>query len=250
MGRRTKFPRSVLVVIHTAALDVLLIRRSIDAPDGQPFWQSVTGSKDSPQEDWRDTAVREVWEEETGICAHASGCTLRDWGLENVYDIYPQWLHRYAPGVRRNAEHLFSCKCPQFSPVVLNPRVSTPHGPGGPGAERRTAVSRPPTPRPFCCCHNLPRHEPIPYRPDILRIATYHSIHKGVQGIGPSAARRSTTWGMRSSNSMPTSCACRKCASCTGARHSISAGPTCRRPDFWRPRATGGVPHQCFHQTR
>lgn len=123
-GPSYKIPESVLVVIHTAALDVLLIRCAIDAPDGQPFWQSVTGSKDSPQEDWRDTAVREVWEE-TGICAHASGCTLRDWGLENVYDIYPQWLHRYAPGVRRNTEHLFSLQVPVVQPVVLSPREHT-----------------------------------------------------------------------------------------------------------------------------
>ena len=119
-----KIPQSVLVVIHTPTLDVLLIRRAVDAPDGQAFWQSVTGSKDSPQEDWRDTAVREVWEE-TGICAHASGCTLRDWGLENVYDIYPQWLHRYAPGVRRNTEHLFSLQVPAVAPVVLSPREHT-----------------------------------------------------------------------------------------------------------------------------
>ena len=119
-----KIPQSVLVVIHTPTLDVLLIRRAVDAPDGQAFWQSVTGSKDSPQEDWRDTAVREVWEE-TGICAHASGCTLRDWGLENVYDIYPQWLHRYAPGVRRNTEHLFSLQVPVVQSVVLSPREHT-----------------------------------------------------------------------------------------------------------------------------
>ena len=123
-GPSYKIPESVLVVIHTAALDVLLIRRAIDAPDGQAFWQSVTGSKDSPQEDWRDTAVREVWEE-TGICAHASGCTLRDWGLGDVYDIYPQRLHRYGPGVRRNTEHLFSLQVPVVQSVVLSPREHT-----------------------------------------------------------------------------------------------------------------------------
>ena len=116
-----KIPQSVLVVIHTPTLDVLLIRRAVDALDGQAFWQSVTGSKDSPQEDWRDTAVREVWEE-TGICAHASGCTLRDWGLENVYDIWPQWLHRYAPGVVRNRERVFGLRVPPGTPVVLSPR--------------------------------------------------------------------------------------------------------------------------------
>ena len=65
-GRAVKIPQSVLVVIHTPALDVLLIRRAIDAPDGQAFWQSVTGSKDHADEGWRETAVREV-REETGF---------------------------------------------------------------------------------------------------------------------------------------------------------------------------------------
>ena len=115
--RPFKIPESVLVVIHTATLDVLLIRRA-DAPD---FWQSVTGSKDVPEEDFRATAVREVWEE-TGIDAQAPGCILRDWHLENVYSIYPQWLHRYAPGVRENTEHLFSLEVPAGTPVTLHPR--------------------------------------------------------------------------------------------------------------------------------
>ena len=30
---------------------------------------------------------------------NAAARGLRDWGLENVYDIYPRWRHRYAPGV-------------------------------------------------------------------------------------------------------------------------------------------------------
>ena len=37
-----KIPESVLVVIHTAELDVLLIERA----DKPGYWQSVTGSKD------------------------------------------------------------------------------------------------------------------------------------------------------------------------------------------------------------
>lgn len=115
--RAHKIPESVLVVIHTAALDVLLIRRA-DAPE---FWQSVTGSKDAPDEAFRATAVREVYEE-TCIDALAPGCILRDWQLENVYGIYPQWLHRYAPGVCENTEHLFSLEVPAGTPVVLNPR--------------------------------------------------------------------------------------------------------------------------------
>jgi dATP pyrophosphohydrolase len=57
-----KIPQSVLVVIHTPALDVLLIRRA----DADAYWQSVTGSKDREDEAFRDTAIREVLEE-TGI---------------------------------------------------------------------------------------------------------------------------------------------------------------------------------------
>jgi len=116
-ARAFKIPQSVLVVIHTPALEVLLIERA-DAPG---FWQSVTGSKDRVEEAFVDTAVREVFEE-TGLDALAPGCRLNDWALENVYEIYPQWLHRYAPGVTHNTEHLFGLCIPQALPVVLNPR--------------------------------------------------------------------------------------------------------------------------------
>ena len=115
--RPYKLPESVLVVIHTPALEVLLIRRT----GGEGHWQSVTGSKDSPNEPFDVTARREV-AEETGIDARASGCLLADWGLENVYDIWPQWLHRYAPGVVRNRERVFGLCVPPGTPVVLNPR--------------------------------------------------------------------------------------------------------------------------------
>lgn len=117
-----KLPQSVLVVIHTPALDVLLIERA-DAPG---FWQSVTGSKDFEAEPWATTAAREV-AEETGIAAHGSGCTLADWALENVYEIYPQWRHRYAPGVTHNTEHLFGLRVPAGTPVRLSPREHTAH---------------------------------------------------------------------------------------------------------------------------
>ena len=111
------------MVIYTPALDVLLINRA----DADAFWQSVTGSKDDPAESFERTAVSEV-AEETGIdCApgtvlHAG---LRDWGLENVYEIYPRWQHRYEPGVVRNTEHVFGLCVPQGTPVVLNPREHT-----------------------------------------------------------------------------------------------------------------------------
>lgn len=117
MEKPFKIPQSVLVVIHTPALDVLLINRA-DAPN---FWQSVTGSKDREDESFAETAIREV-AEETGI---ACGDGLADWGLENVYEIYPRWLHRYAPGITHNTEHVFGLCVPAGTPVTLNPREHT-----------------------------------------------------------------------------------------------------------------------------
>lgn len=114
-----KIPQSVLVVIYTPAHHVLLIRR---ADSGT--WQSVTGSKDHPDESWADTAVREVWEE-TGIQAHAPACHLQDWQLENQYDIYPEWRWRYAPHVSRNTERVFGLQVPERHPIVLSPHEHT-----------------------------------------------------------------------------------------------------------------------------
>jgi dATP pyrophosphohydrolase len=118
-----KIPQSVLVVIYTPALDVLLIKRA-DAAD---FWQSVTGSKDSLDEPFVQTASREVLEE-TGIdCGPGTSLAseLHDWHLENVYEIYPAWRHRYAPGVSRNTEHLFGLMVPEGTAVRLSPREHT-----------------------------------------------------------------------------------------------------------------------------
>jgi dATP pyrophosphohydrolase len=124
MSRPFKLPQSVLVVIYTPALDVLLINRA----DGVgPHWQSVTGSKDHLGESFAATAAREV-AEETGIaCGPGTPLAdgLRDWNLENRYDIYPHYLHRYAPGVTRNTEHVFGLRVPAGTPVTLNPREHT-----------------------------------------------------------------------------------------------------------------------------
>ena len=111
------------MVIYTPALDVLLIKRA-DAPD---FWQCVTGSKDTLEETFEQTARREVLEE-TGIdCAPGTTLAnqLQDWRLENVYDIYPRWRHRYATDVTRNTEHLFGLQVPVETPLVLNPHEHT-----------------------------------------------------------------------------------------------------------------------------
>ncbi len=118
MSRPHKIPRSVLVVVHTPALEVLLIERA----DKPGFWQSVTGSLDAEDEPLEATARREVLEE-TGI----AGGTLRDWGLENVYEIYPVWRHRYAPGVTHNTEHVFGLTVAPGTPVRLNPREHLAH---------------------------------------------------------------------------------------------------------------------------
>jgi len=110
-----KQPISVLVIIHTACAQVLLIERA-----SQPgFWQSVTGSKEPGDIDLLHTAVREV-AEETGIAADTQD--LRDWGISNTYDIYPAWRHRYAPGVTRNTEHVLSLCVPVDTRVRLSPR--------------------------------------------------------------------------------------------------------------------------------
>lgn len=112
-----KIPESVLVVIHTPALEVLLIERT----ESPGFWQSVTGSKDAWDEPFEVTAAREV-AEETGLDVSAPEHRLSDWGLQNVYEIYPQWRHRYAPGVVLNTERVFGLCVPAPRPVVLNPR--------------------------------------------------------------------------------------------------------------------------------
>ena len=46
---------------------------------------------------------------------------LRDWGLRNVYEIYPVWRHRYAPGVTHNTEHVFGLCVPRDVPITLAP---------------------------------------------------------------------------------------------------------------------------------
>ena len=109
-----KIPVSTLVVIHTGALEVLLLERA----DHPGFWQSVTGSQHEG-EDLRDTAIREV-AEETGL--DALRYELKAWNLQNVFEIYPVWRHRYAAGVTHNTEHVFGLRLPHAMPVMLSAR--------------------------------------------------------------------------------------------------------------------------------
>ncbi len=123
--RPSKIPESVLVVIHTPALDVLLIERA----DKPGFWQSVTGSKDHPDEPLDDTCIREV-AEETGIVIGSTAVprgALRDWGLRNVYEIYPVWRPRYAAGITHNTEHVYGLVVPPGTAVLLSPREHLQH---------------------------------------------------------------------------------------------------------------------------
>ena len=116
-----KIPISVLVVVYTPDMQVLLIERANAQGASTGFWQSVTGSVDAPDEPIAQTAMREV-AEETGIVSTQAGHTLTDWHIENIYAIYPTWLHRYAPGVTHNTEHVFGLQVPVGTPVVLSPR--------------------------------------------------------------------------------------------------------------------------------
>ena len=109
-----KIPISVLVVIHTADLQVLLLERA----DHPGFWQSVTGSQ-NPQETLLQTAQREVFEE-TGL--QAADHALTDWHIENRYEIYEEWRWRYAPGVRFNTEHVFGLCVAEPIPIQIAAR--------------------------------------------------------------------------------------------------------------------------------
>jgi len=113
-----KIPISVLVVIYKSNGEVLLIERA----DKANFWQSVTGSVDAIDEDLRVAAAREVLEE-TGIDVQSLPVdSLEDMHHQIEYEIYPQWRHRYAPGVTRNTEHWFSLLVPDNIQVKLAPR--------------------------------------------------------------------------------------------------------------------------------
>ncbi len=122
-----KHPVSVLVVIYTSAPsaglgtgpEVLLLERA----DFSGYWQSVTGSQDE-DENLRETAMREV-SEETGL--DTTRYALTDWQVQNVYDIYTKWQHRYPPGTMQNTEHVFGLELPGVLPVQLSPREHLSH---------------------------------------------------------------------------------------------------------------------------
>jgi len=106
-----KRPESVLVVVHTPALDCLLLERA--EPRG--FWQSVTGSlrwSESPA----DCAAREL-AEETGLEPQG----LRDARVQRSFPIQPAWRSRYSPDVSSNTEHLWYLEVPDVRAVRIEP---------------------------------------------------------------------------------------------------------------------------------
>ena len=111
-----KIPESVLVVVHTRALDVLLLQRAAQ-PD---FWQSVTGSREPGDADLQATARREL-REETGL----SLGELSDWKITNRYAIWPQWRARFAPDVTHNTEHVLGFLVPEQTLATLDPAEHT-----------------------------------------------------------------------------------------------------------------------------
>ena len=110
-ARGFRRPESVLVIVHTADLECLLIERV--SPEG--FWQSVTGTLG-----WDETpaaaAAREV-REETGLDPKG----LRDAGIARAFPILPAWRSRYAPAVTENLEHLFYPELTERRSVTLDP---------------------------------------------------------------------------------------------------------------------------------
>jgi dATP pyrophosphohydrolase len=104
-------PESVLVVVYTPR-QVLLLRRK-NPPAG--VWQSVTGALE-----WGETpaqAARRELCEETGIRDAAPVAT----GVCRRFEIVPEALHRYAPGIRENLEHVYTCALPAPYDVRIDP---------------------------------------------------------------------------------------------------------------------------------
>ena len=114
MAQDLKRPESVLVVVYTAASEILLLNRV-----GVSFWQSVTGSMEWHETDPLQTAIREVYEE-TGLAVDATA--IEDLRQTRRFEILPQFSHRYAADVSFNDEHWFALRLPRPVSININPK--------------------------------------------------------------------------------------------------------------------------------
>jgi dATP pyrophosphohydrolase len=79
------------------------------------YWQPVTGSLEEG-ETHSQAAIREVFEE-TGLTAFED--QLIDLKLTNEFEIAPEWIAKYPPGVTRNTEVCFALEVEKL-PVRLD----------------------------------------------------------------------------------------------------------------------------------
>ena len=155
----------------------------MERADAPGFWQSVTGSQDEG-ETLEQTAIREV-REETGLDATQFGLT--PWDIENRYEIYQRWRHRYAPGVTHNTEHVFGLMLPAPLPVMLRAARASALPVAAVGMRRPNAAFRPATRRPSACC-------PRAYNLLMTRSAAYRQLQhpQGPVAIQPAVDRART----------------------------------------------------------
>lgn len=107
-----KRPESVLIVIYAHNSGRVLMLQRQDDPD---FWQSVTGSLEEGEQP-AAAAAREI-KEEIGIDVAAKQLTLSDRHQSVIFEIFPHFRHRYAPGVTHCKEHWFTLFLPEeFTP--------------------------------------------------------------------------------------------------------------------------------------
>ena len=118
-----KIPVSTLVVIHTPALEVLLLERA----DHPGFWQSVTGSQEAG-ETLRETAIREV-AEETGLnVILGRPLTQARYDQRGRPKRVDYWLARSAPGNLDSFQPSHEVDTLEWLPVpAARGRLSYPH---------------------------------------------------------------------------------------------------------------------------
>ncbi len=133
---RRKIPQSVLVVIHTPALDVLLIERA-DAPG---FWQSVTGSKDALRRALRRRPPRARWRKKPGSMCGRPATRSPTGRWRTCTRSTRSGATAMPPGVTHNTEHLFGLCIPRAVPVALEPARAPRPGVAALGASGRALL--------------------------------------------------------------------------------------------------------------